>query len=72
MNSSLLQLNYLSPNGFLGFWVLFVGLLFTGTMFYFVFFRLDEDSDSYKDKERKNLKIKRQKERIASLYPKEN
>ena len=72
MNSYLIQLNYLSPTGFIGFWILFIGLLFTGIMFYFVFFRLDENSDSYKDKERKRLKRESQKEKIASLYPKEN
>ena len=72
MNDSLFNLNYLSPTGFIGFWVLFVGLIFTGIMFYFVFFRLDIDDDSYKDRKRKELEKIKQKERIAKLYPKEN
>jgi len=72
MNNSFLSLNYLSPTGFIGFWVLFIGLIFTGTIFYFVFFRLNEDNDSYKDKKRKNLEKEKQKERIARLYPKKN
>ena len=66
------SLRYLSPTGLIGFWVLFIGLIFTGIIFYFVFFRLSEDEDSYKDKKRKNLAKERQKEKIAKLYPKEN
>ena len=68
----LLKTDYLSPTGFIGFWVLFIGLIFTGIMFYFVFFRLDIDDDSYKDRKRKELEKEKQKERIAKLYPKEN
>ena len=37
---------------------LIIGLIFTGLMFYFVFFRLNGDDDSYKDKKRKNLETK--------------
>ena len=72
MRNNFLNLLYLSPTGFIGFWVLFVGLIFTGIMFYFVFFRLNEDKDSYKDMKRKRLEDERQKERIARLYPKDN
>tara|TARA_Y100001968_G_scaffold231901_1_gene214631 strand:- start:902 stop:1126 length:225 start_codon:yes stop_codon:yes gene_type:complete len=60
---------FASP-GFIGFWVLFVGLIFTSMMFYFVFFRLNNDMDSYKDEQRKINAIKLQKERISRLYPK--
>ena len=67
-----LNLIYLSPTGFIGFWVLFIGLIFTGTMFYFVFFRLNSDNDSFKDIKRKKLSQEKQKERIARLYPKRN
>ena len=72
MINSFCSLEYLSPTGFIGFWVLFIGLIFTGIIFYFVFFRLSDDEDSYKDKKRKNLEKERQKEKIAKLYPKEN
>ena len=72
MRNNFLNLLYLSPTGFIGFWVLFIGLIFTGIMFYFVFFRLNEDKDSYKDMKRKKLEEERQKERIARLYPKDN
>ena len=65
-----LSLEYFSATGFIGFWVLFIGLIFTGVLFYFVFFRLNEDSESYKDKQRKKLEKELQKKRIARLYPK--
>ena len=64
------NIDYLSPTGLIGFWVLFIGLIFTGVMFYFVFFRLDEDDYSYKDRKRKNLEKENQKQKIARLYPK--
>ena len=67
-----LALEYLSPTGLIGFWILFVGLIFTSLMFYFVFFRLNEDDISYKDKKRRALEEEKQKERIARLYPKKN
>tara|TARA_B100000941_G_scaffold91798_1_gene63698 strand:- start:679 stop:903 length:225 start_codon:yes stop_codon:yes gene_type:complete len=64
------NIEYLSPTGLIGFWVLFIGLIFTGVMFYFVFFRLNEDDDSYKDRKRKKLEKENQTQRIARLYPK--
>ncbi len=72
MNNRYINLEYLSPTGFIGFWVLFIGLIFTGIIFYFVFLRLNEDDGSYKDKERKYLEKEKQKEKIARLYPKED
>ena len=72
MNNRYINLEYLSPTGFIGFWVLFIGLIFTGIIFYFVFLRLNEDVGSYKDKERKYLEEEKQKEKIARLYPKED
>ena len=70
MRNNSFSIEYLSPTGFIGFWVLFIGLIFTGLMFYFVFFRLNEDDDSYKDRKRKNLEKENQKKKIARLYPK--
>ena len=70
MRNSSLNIDYLSPTGIIGFWVLFIGLIFTGLMFYFVFFRLNENNDSYKDRKRKQLEKASQKEKIARLYPK--
>ena len=70
MNNSSLNIDYLSPTGLIGFWILFIGLIFTGIMFYFVFFRLNEDDFSYKDKIRKKSEKESQRKRIARLYPK--
>ena len=70
MQSKIINLDYLSPTGFIGFWILFIGLIFTGIIFYFVFFRLNDGYDSFKDRERKDLEMKTQKEKIARLYPK--
>ena len=72
MNSNHFNLDYFSPTGFIGFWVLFIGLIFTSITFYFVFFKLNEGENSYMDRKRKDLEKKQQKERIASLYPKES
>ena len=70
MNNISFDINYLSPTGLIGFWVLLTGFIFTGIMFYFVFFRLNEDDDSYKDRKRKSLEKENQKKKIARLYPK--
>ncbi len=67
-----LNLKYLSPTGFIGFWVLFIGLIFTGVMFYFVFFGLSEEEVFCKDKKRIQLEKDMQMEKIARLYPKDN
>ena len=70
MSNSSFNINYLSPAGLIGFWVLFIGFIFTGIMFYFVFFRLNEGEDSYKDKKRKEIEKEIQNKKIARLYPK--
>ena len=70
MRSTSFNIEYLSPTGLIGFWVLFIGLIFTGVMFYFVFFKLNEDEGSYKDRKRKKIEKEIQKQRIARLYPK--
>ncbi len=70
MRNTSLYIDYLSPTGLIGFWVLFIGLIFTGVMFYFVFFRLTEDDVSYKDRKRQKIEKENQKRKIARLYPK--
>ena len=72
MNNALFNLEYLSSTDLIGFWILFLGLIFTGIMFYFVFFKLNEGADSYNDRTRVKLEKKKQKEKIARLYPKDN
>ena len=69
MRNSSLIIDYLSPTGLIGFWVLFIGLIFTGLMFYFVFFRMNENDHSFKDRKRKKLEEENQKQKIARLYP---
>tara|TARA_Y100001968_G_scaffold84010_1_gene75058 strand:- start:1171 stop:1389 length:219 start_codon:yes stop_codon:yes gene_type:complete len=72
MTNSNFNFTYFSPTGMIGFWVLFIGLLFTGIMFYFVFFKLNDGFYSYKDKQRQRKEKEIQREKIAKLYPKEN
>jgi len=72
VNIRFINLEYLSPTGFIGFWILFIGIIFTSIIFYFVFFRLNEDDESYKDRKRNNLEKEKQKAKIARLYPKED
>ena len=72
MTSSFFNIEYLSAIGLIGFLVLLLGFIFTGIMFYFVFFRLNEVDNSYKDKKRKKLEKEKQNEKIARLYPKKN
>ena len=71
MNNKFVNLEYLSPTGFIGFWILFIGLIFTGIIFYFVFFRINIDDELYNYRERKSLEKEKQKESIARFYPKE-
>ena len=71
MRNISLNIDYLSPTGLIGFWVLFIGLVFTSVMFYFVFFRLDVEDIAYKDRKKTTIKNENQKQKIARLYPKE-
>ena len=71
MTAGYSNLNYLSPTGLIGFWVFFIGLIFTGMMFYFVFLKLNENHNSYKDRKRMRVQKEKQQEEIAKLYPKE-
>ena len=70
MTNSYFNIDYLSPTGLIGFWVLLIGLIFTGVMFYFVFFRLNEGDESFKDRKRERQVQENQKKKIARLYPK--
>tara|TARA_Y100001968_G_C18924120_1_gene511160 strand:+ start:58 stop:276 length:219 start_codon:yes stop_codon:yes gene_type:complete len=72
MSRSLFNIYYFSPTFIIGFWLLFIGIIFTGIMFYFVFFRLNLAEGSLNDRKKRKLAKEKQKERIAKLYPKEN
>ena len=66
------NLNYLSPTGIIGFWVLLIGLIFTAIMFNFVFFNLGGNNPSYKERQRERVMKEKQQKLIARLYPREN
>ena len=70
MRNSSFNIEYFRLQVYLVFCLLFIGLSFTGVMFYFVFFRLNKDDASYKDRKRKKLETETQKKKIARLYPK--
>ncbi len=72
MNYRLYNFNYLSPTGYIGFWVLLIGIIFTGIIFYFVFLKINKDNYSYTERNRKNLEKETQRQRIERLYPKGN
>ena len=69
MNEDKLNLDYLSPTGSVGIFVLLIGILFTFTIFYFVFFKLGTNDDSIEDKRRKERQKKDQELKIQRLYP---
>ncbi len=70
MNDKFVNIKYFSPTGYIGFWILFIGLIFTEIIFYFVFFRLNIYEESNTSREIKSLEEDKQKEKIARLYPK--
>tara|TARA_Y100001968_G_C19335226_1_gene706491 strand:- start:727 stop:942 length:216 start_codon:yes stop_codon:yes gene_type:complete len=70
MNSSL-NLEYLSPTGSIGIFVLIIGVIVTVVCLY-VFYNVSSDSDSMLDLKRKKEARKIQQEKIARLYPKKN
>ncbi len=72
MSIELFNFDYITYKVIIGFLLLFIGIIFTGIMFYFVFFRLNQDYYSFNYRNRIKLEREKQKERIAKLYPKEN
>ncbi len=70
MENLFIYLTFFSHEVFIGFWVLFIGVIFTSMIFYFVFLRLGEDKHSYKDIHRKIKNNEIQKVRIARFYQK--
>ncbi len=67
INNGLCNLEYLFPSGFIWFLFLFIGLIFTGIIFYYVFFRLNVGNYSYKDNKRKNWDRKATEEDSEAL-----
>tara|TARA_Y100001968_G_scaffold330367_1_gene382052 strand:+ start:2153 stop:2371 length:219 start_codon:yes stop_codon:yes gene_type:complete len=67
--ASSLNLDYLAPNGIIGFLVVIIGVIVTTATLY-VFYYVTNDVDSVLDKRRKEKAKNLQDEKIASLYPK--
>ena len=60
--------DYLSPTGRIGIILIITGIIFSGLMG-MVFYKVNNDSDSLKDRERKQAAKDEQKRKIARLYP---
>tara|TARA_Y100001968_G_C19289778_1_gene683588 strand:+ start:794 stop:1063 length:270 start_codon:yes stop_codon:yes gene_type:complete len=64
-----LNVEFLSPTGSIGFFVLIIGIVVTAFTFY-VFYNVSSDIDSVRDKNRKIEAKEMQEKKIARLYPK--
>ncbi len=60
--------DYLSPTGSIGIILIITGIIFSGLMG-MVFYKVNNDSDSLEDMERKQAAKDEQKRKIARLYP---
>ena len=69
MEKTNLNLDYLSPSGFIGIIILLIGILFTLMTFYVFYKVTTDDTPSINSKKALDLK-EEQKEKIARLYPK--
>ena len=61
--------DYLSPTGTIGIIIIICGIIFSALMA-MVFYKVNNDSDSKRDRERKKEALDEQKRKIARLYPK--
>ncbi len=68
MATNSFNLDFLSPTGSVGLIILIIGIFFTALMTS-VFYRVNNDSDSLSDRQRKEAAKASQQERIARLYP---
>lgn len=66
---SSLNVDYFSPTGIIGFFILIIGVIVTSISFY-VFYIVTNDVDSELDKQRKKKAKDIQEKKIARLYPK--
>ena len=64
-----LDLKILSPREPLGFLILFLGLIFTGMIFYIIY-AVSTNKESLEDKKIRTQKEYLQKEKIGKLFPK--
>ena len=64
-----LDLKIFSPSEPLGIIILFIGLMFTGMIFYIIYF-VSTNKESLEDKKLRNKKESLQREKIGKLFPK--
>ena len=67
--NSPLELNILSPSEPVGILIIFLGLLFTGMIFYIIY-AVSVNKESLEDKKIRTEKESIQQERIGKLFPK--
>ena len=68
LNSSL-DIKIFSPTGPIGLLILFLGLIFTGMIFYIIY-AVSTNKESIEDKKIRTKKEYLQKEKIGKLFPK--
>ena len=68
MNSGI-DLKIFSPTAPLGLLILFIGLIFSGMIFYIIY-AVSTNKESLEDKKIRNEKENLQKEKIGKLFPK--
>ena len=64
-----LDLKILSPNEPIGILIIFLGLIFTGMIFYIIY-AVSTNKESLEDKKIRTRKESLQKEKIGKLFPK--
>ena len=67
--NSALDLKIFSPNQPIGILILFLGLIFTGMIFYIIY-AVSTNKESLEDKKIRNKKEYLQREKIGKLFPK--
>ena len=68
MNSAI-DLKIFSPTAPLGLFILFIGLIFSGMIFYIIY-AVSTNKESLEDKKIRNEKESLQREKIGKLFPK--
>ena len=67
--NSVIDLKIFSPREPIGIIILFLGLIFTGMIFYIIY-AVSTNKESLEDKKIRNLREETQKEKIEKLFPK--
>ena len=67
--NSVIDLKIFSPTEPIGIFILFIGLIFSGMIFYIIY-AVSTNKESLEDKKIRNLREETQKEKIEKLLPK--